>query len=395
MKHSTLASYTLLGTLYFAQGLPFGFFFQALPVMLRDAGHSLGEVGLASLLALPWAAKWLWAPFVDRWHLPRLGRRRTWILGMQLAATVVLCVLAVLPSGDTIPVLLAAVLMLNLIAATQDIATDGMAIALLKPEERGFANGLQVAGYRVGMVVGGGVLLGLLAQLGFAKTFAVMAALTALATLPVIAAREPEIDGDGASDPRGSHFLQLPGVWRLIGLVVIYKAGEAFAQGMLRPFLKDQGLSLADIGWMVGTIGFVAGMAGAIAGGLLVTRLGRRRSLVLFGVGQAVTVAGYAVLASGAPSRFELAVWLGAEHFASGMATAALFTAMMDWSRPERAGTDYSVQASAVVIATGVAAALSGFSAQWLGYGLHFALAAGLCVVSVAGVHLLFPQDRA
>jgi RhtX/FptX family siderophore transporter len=396
MRRTTLARYTLLGTLYFAQGLPFGFFVQALPVLLRKAGYSLGEIGLSSLLAMPWALKFVWAPVVDRKHWPWLGLRRTWILAMQLAATVVLGAIALVPGSDGLPVLMAAMLVLNLIAATQDIATDGMAVAMLAPEERGFANGLQVAGYRIGMIVGGGILLGMFAKLGHRGTFAIMTALTVLSSLPVLIAREPRVIpsaalGEGAVPE--VHFLRRPGAWRIIALVVVYKAGEAFAQGMLRPFLKDLGLELEDIGWLLGTVGFVAGMLGAVLGGVLVNRVGRRRALVAFGFGQVITVFGYAVLAYGTPTWTELAVWVGVEHLASGMATAALFTAMMDWSRPESAGTDYTVQASAVVIATGAASALSGFTAQALGYGLHFVLAAVLCVVAIAVVAKLFPRE--
>ena len=150
MTPATVGRFTLLGTLYFAQGLPFGFFVQALPVLLRAAGVSLSAIGFSGLLVLPWALKFLWAPVIDRRWWPRLGRRRSWILAMQLAGTVVLAAIAVVPGADALPALMTAMFVLNLIAATQDIATDGLAVELLPPGERGFANGLQVAGYRVG-----------------------------------------------------------------------------------------------------------------------------------------------------------------------------------------------------------------------------------------------------
>jgi MFS transporter, PAT family, beta-lactamase induction signal transducer AmpG len=392
--NATLARFTLLGALYFAQGLPFGFFSQALPVILRTQGYSLGAIGLSSLLALPWALKFVWAPVVDRRWWPRLGRRRSWILPMQLAGTVVLAVLAIWPAADSVAVLMAAMVVLNLIAATQDIATDGMAVDILPPEERGFANGLQVAGYRLGMIVGGGVLLGLHDELGQRGTFLAMAVLTALSSIPVIAIREPAATHAPTERPGGVHFLRRPGAWQLIALIAIYKVGESFAAGMLKPFLVDHGLSLSDVGWLLGTVGFIAGMLGALAGGALVTRIGRRRALVGFGVGQVITVAGYAYLALIAPTRLALYVWCGVEHFAVGMGTAALFTCMMDWSTTERGATDYTVQASTVVIATGAASTVSGFSASALGYGGHFVLAAALCVVAVIAAAVLFPRPR-
>ncbi|MEZ4224722.1 MAG: MFS transporter [Polyangiaceae bacterium] len=387
----------LLGSLYFSQGLPFGFFTQALPVMLRKNGFSLGEIGISSLLAVPWALKFLWAPAVDRYSFQRVGRRKSWIVPLQLSAIVVLVVLAVFISAQSMSTLMVAVFVLNLIAATQDIATDGLAVDMLEPRERGFANGLQVAGYRVGMIVGGGALLILHDQLGSLVTFLSMAIMTGLATVPIILAREPRA-ADVAHlcrpERATAHFFRRPGSVRILVLVVAYKAGDAFATSMLRPYLADAGLTLADIGWLLGTVGFVSGLVGAIVGGGLVNRLGRKRSLLLFGAAQAVSVAGYALLAAHTPSTQALYVSCAAEHLAGGMATAALFTCMMDWCSSASSATDYTVQASAVVIATGVASAIAGFSAQAFGYFGHFVIATGLAAAAVAVVRKLFPSPK-
>lgn len=384
----------VLGALYFAQGLPFGFFTQALPVVLRERGSSLGDIGLTSLLALPWAFKFLWAPVVDRCHVARWGRRKTWIVPLQAAS--VLTLLVVGGFGlEPLTVLLVAVFWLNLLAATQDIATDGLAVDVLSPGERGFGNGLQVAGYRAGMIIGGGALLIAFDALGPRNTFWVMAALIALASWPLlmVAERAPTGGAPSQKEAAASSFLRRPGAVALLALLVAYKSGDAFATSMLRPFLSDAGLSLSEVGWLLGTAGFVAGLVGALVGGGLVNRLGRKRALLTFGALQALSVCGYVYLAArGAPHALELYLLCSFEHFAGGMATAALFTCMMDWSRPESGATDYTVQASAVVIATGAAASIAGFSAQALGYQGHFLLAAGLCVASLWLVQRFFPE---
>jgi predicted MFS family arabinose efflux permease len=191
------------------------------------------------------------------------------------------------------------------------------------------------------------------------------------------------------------HWLRRPGALRLLLLLFAYKAGDAFATGMLRPFLADRGLSLAEVGWLLGTVGFVAGLIGALAGGSLVNRLGRKRALLVFGLLQAATVAGYAYLAFADLGRLALYGLCGAEHFAGGMATAALFTCMMDWSSEDASGSDYTVQASAVVIATGAASALAGFSAQAFGYLGHFALATVLALGALLVVRVGFPDQAA
>ena len=386
----------LLGALYFSQGLPFGFFTQALPVLLRKRGYSLGEVGLSSLLAIPWALKFLWAPMVDRTWSARVGRRKSWILPTQLLSAVVLVVLAVRPPIEDMNVPLGAVFLVNLLAATQDIATDGLAVDMLNVEERGLANGIQVGGYRVGMIVGGGLLLMFLGRLGWQATFIGMGVLTALATLPVVAMRERQILPAHSTNlvRQPSHFLRRPGAIHIVVLLVTYKFGDAFSAGMLRPFLADAGLDLSEIGKLLGTVGFIAGLLGALAGGALVNRVGRRRSLLWFGTLQALTVAGYAYLARGHMDRASLYGLCAAEHFAGGMATAALFTCMMDWCSSETSATDYTVQASAVVIATGLASSLSGFSAQALGYFDHFIVATVLAAVALVVVARLFPKPE-
>ena len=401
-RGSTAQKLGLLSALYFSQGLPFGFFTQALPVMLREQGFSLSAIGLSSALALPWALKFLWAPIVDRHHMPALGRRRSWILPLQAAAAVLLTALALSAGYQHMALLLGAVFVLNLISATQDIATDGLAVDMLRPGERGLANGVQVAGYRVGMIVGGGALLILFDTLGAANTFLAMSGLLALASAPVWFAREAprqRAASDAGGTDEGSsiwQFLRRPQMMAVLALIVSYKLGDAFATAMLRPFLSDLGLEMADIGWLLGTVGFVSGLLGALAGGALVNGLGRKRSLLVFGALQAASVAGYAYLAAAtAPTLLELYLLCGFEHFAGGMATAALFTCMMDWSAPDTAATDYTIQASAVVIATGVASMLAGFSAQGLGYLGHFSLAALLALASLAVVARLFPEQIA
>jgi RhtX/FptX family siderophore transporter len=385
----------LLGSLYFSQGLPFGFFVQALPVMLRKQGFSLGEIGLASLLAAPWALKFVWAPVVDRHSISGIGRRKSWIVPLQLASVAILAALASSAETGSMAPLMAAVLLLNLISATQDIATDGLAVDMLLPSERGFANGLQVAGYRVGMIVGGGLLLVLHDRLGASGTFLAMAALTAMATVPIVLAREPRRTESREHRARNVHFLRRPGAARLLLLIASYKAGDAFATGMLRPFLADAGLSLADIGRLLGTVGFVAGLLGALCGGILVARLGRKTAVVGFGLIQAAAVAGYASLSMGRFSPAALYAICAAEHFAGGMATAALFTCMMDWCSRKTSATDYTVQASAVVMATGIASALAGFSAQAFGYFAHFCLATALALAAVATALRCFPTPEA
>ena len=381
----------LLASLYIAQGLPFGFFTQTLPVLMRQQKISLGFIGLSTLLALPWALKFLWAPLVDRRGSARFGRRRSWILPLQALAIATLLVASLFDPLDGFGPVLALVLAANVIAATQDIATDALAVGLLEPSARGLGNGMQVAGFRVGMILGGGLLLVVYDHVGWRGATQLLAGGLVLTTIPILFHREaPYVPVAPAPGPRDAFsWLAIPGATAWLAVLLAYKTGDALASGMLKTFLVDGGIDLAGIGKVLGYVGFAAGFAGAIAGGMLVNPLGRRRSLLVFGLLQAATVAAYSTIAGEVPTTGEpppvpilalrdVYVLSALEHFTGGMATAALFTVTMDACRREQAGTDYTLQASAVVVATGLSQSISGFLAEPMGYAPFFLLSAAL-----------------
>lgn len=375
----------LLGSLYFSQGLPYGFFTQALPVLLRQQGMSLPAIGLSALLTIPWALKFLWAPLVDAWSTPLIGRYRSWILPLQTAAVLLVLALSTLDSQRQMPLLMVGILLANLIAATQDIATDALGIGLLTTDERGPGNGVQVAAYRVGMIVGGGAMLIFFDRIGWNATFITMAGLLVVASLPILLHRETpakSVPPPGFESIRS--FFAQPGMTPWILVLMIFKFAEAFGNAMIRPFLVDRGITIGEIGWILGTFGFTAGLLGALFGGFGVTFLGRSRALMTFGCLQVVGLSAYILPAMGYTDPWILYAACTLEHFTSGAATASLFTLNMDLCREDLAGTDYTCQASVVVISTSLAGSLSGWSAHQLGYLHHFLFSTGLSVLSLA-----------
>ena len=398
----------LLGSLYLAQGIPYGFFTQALPVLLHKQGMALPLIGLAHLLMLPWALKFAWAPAVDAVRAPRFGHRRAVIVPLQLASCAVLAALAFAATPGAMWPLAIAILLVNLCAATQDIATDGLAVEVLDADERGLGNGLQVGGYRVGMILGGGLILVVFDRAGWTVAFFSMSVMLLATTVPILAYREParpaRAEGAGGAGgaeeaPRRPAFeliresLARPGMGRWLAVLATFKTGEWFATAMLRPYLSHAKQTLGDIGVMLGFAGFGAALLGALTGGAATRGLGRRKALLVFGALQSLAITSLVLVVElpSVPMFYALTV---AEHFTSSMATAALFTAMMDFSRTEEAGTDYTVQASVVVIATNAAALLSGFSAKAIGYGAHFLAAGALSFAGVLVVLAYRPSHR-
>lgn len=384
---------TLLGSLYLAQGLPYGFFTQALPVLMRESGASLKAISVTSLLFLPWALKFLWAPLVDH-----VGTRKQWIVPLQLSAAAGAAGLALADPGGGFALIFAAVLLFNLLAAMQDVATDGLAVTLLSPPERGLANGLQVGAYRLGMILGGGLLLYVFAKAGWATMYGAMALILLLTCLPVLWLRAaPSSASAERQSPRSlllgwTRRLALPGMPAFLLLICFYKFGDSMASSLVGPFMKDSGMTKEDIAIVKGTIGSVMGLAGAAAGGWLAFRLGRRTALIACGVLQTLSLGLYWLCATGVGGRELLYAASTAEHLLGGMATVALFTLMMDASAPEHAGTDYTLLACAIVVATGLASFGGAVIADAVGYAPMFA--ASLVLSGAGCAALVMSLDR-
>jgi len=379
---------TLLASLYAAQGIPYGFFTQALPVLMRDAGLSLKAISATSLLFLPWALKFLWAPFVDH-----RGTRKRWLLPLQLASVVGALLMSMLDPADGYLAILAAAFALNALAACQDVATDGLAVCMLDMRERGLANGLQVGAYRAGMILGGGLLLWVFAKSGWSSVFLCMGALLALTVLPVLPLREPARVAR-AGVPRAGELatgwlrrLRTRGMLVFVALICFYKFGDSMVASLVGPFMRDAGLGKEAIALMKGTVGSAASLGGAAAGGWLAFWHGRRWTLLACGLAQSASLVFYVLAAAdiGGIAMF----WAGtvAEHLLGSMATVALFTLMMDASEPEHAGTDYTLLACAVVVAMGLANFTAASIGDAAGYLVCFvtgtALSALGCIVLV------------
>jgi MFS family permease len=366
---------SLLIALYFAQGLPFGFFTIALPAMLRQGGQSLKTISLVSvLLMLPWLLKFLWAPFVDH-----RGTRRGWLLTLQLSALAVAIVITQLHVDGNYVLLFVAAFTFNLIAATQDIATDGLAVRMLDARELGLANGIQVGAYRIGMMFGGGLVLKIFELSGWPLAFGCMAALLVVTIIPVLMMREPARAADDARPGTVQlsfgwlRRLLTRGILLLAVLIFCYRFGDQLLTTLLVPFLADRGLGLSGISILKGWVGNAMSIVGALLGGWLAFSTSRRRALLISGLGQAASFALYVVAALGVGGIGLLWVATVAEGVLSTMATVALFALMMDASDPEHAGTDYTLLACVVLVVGMIANYCGAAIADAFGYATAFA----------------------
>jgi MFS transporter, PAT family, beta-lactamase induction signal transducer AmpG len=390
--------------LYFAQGLPFGFQATALPLLLRERGVPLQAIGFASLLAAPWMAKPLWAPLVDRYGSARFGRRKSWIVPMQVG--LIGCALAAARAPSE-AALAAIILVMNLFAATQDIAVDALAVSWLEPRELGPGNAVQVVGYKLGMLTGGGLLVWQSARIGWDGLFYAMAGLLGLVLALSIGLRERAAGAPGdaaAAAPvdfrillgRLAAALRRPETAALIAVVVTYKIGETLANAMWKPMLFDRGFATSQIGLWTGTFGMAFSLAGSFGSGFMIRRVALPRALlwtaVLRGLGVGAQFALTLVPSLGAGAVIAVTC---IEHLFGGAITTVLFALMMRHTDREIGATHYTLLASLEVWGKLPFAAISGIIAQQLGYRPLFAIATLLCLAFAGLVGLLLPKLRA
>jgi PAT family beta-lactamase induction signal transducer AmpG len=361
-----------ISVLYFAEGFPFGIVVDNLPVYFRVHGVSLKEIGLMSLLGLPWTLKVLWAPLVDRF-----GTRHHWIVPCLGTMAVGLAALPFFAVSHPTAWLWSLLVLLTVASATQDIAIDAYTIGVLEPGEEGIANGFRVSAYRVALIVGGGGLVILAEPLGWAAVFDIGAVI--LVGLAVLAWWSPALQRP-APERQESWFrpfwewLERPGAPIIFLFVLIYKLGDSSIGPMIKPFWVDRGLTVAEIGLISTTLGVAASIVGALIGGILTTRWGVFHGLWRLGLFPAFANLGYAVVAAlnlGRPGIYAASL---CESFSAGLSTAAFLAFLMHICDKRRAATEYALLSAIFGLTRSLAGAFSGWGTTHLGYATYFAL---------------------
>ncbi len=374
-----------LAVLYLAQGLPYGLQSFALPIFLRRNGVSLTALGFVGALALPWLLKPLWAPLVDRFG----QTRRAWIVPLMglLAAAFVASGLCDPTSPTGLAALLALVGLMNLFAATQDIAVDGLAVDLLGPDELGVGNTAQVVGYKLGMLVGGQLFVLAGVTWRWPTLFFGLAAIVLFGAFASSFVPEPPRAGRAVLPTLKDIIVALgralvaPGSGALILFIATYKIGESLADTIWKPWVVDAGFSDPFIGGAFGLTGMVTSIAGSIAGGWLATRWQPERALWVPAAGRILPLAGQAIIAATGASAIPVLVVVGLEHLFGGALTTVVFALMMSRVDKRIGASHYTLLAAIEVVGKFPGAFASGPIAQHLGYPTAFAIAAGLTAI--------------
>jgi PAT family beta-lactamase induction signal transducer AmpG len=376
----------------FACGLPLLLTISVLQAWMKKEGVDLTVIGMMALVGLPYTLKFLWAPFLDRFTLPFLGRRRGWLLVAQLALMMSISGLGLTDPARSPWMVAFAAFLVTFFSASQDIVVDAYRREDFPDAELGLASSLYINGYRIGMLLAGGGGLIMADHMPFSSVYLIMAACMIPGLLTTILAREPALPAgtpttlkEAVVHPLTDYFRRRGALW-ILAFIVLYKIGDTMASAMTTPFYLDIGFTMTEIGAVVKFFGLWATIGGTLLGGLLMLRLGINRSLWIFGVLQGLSTAGFALLARVGNSIPLLSGVIAFENLSAGMGTAAYVAFMASITNKRFTATQYALLSSLMGIPRVLASAPTGLFAKNLGWFSFFLMCA---LVAIPGMLLL------
>ncbi len=316
-----------------SSGFAFAMIGATLTTRLAQHGITKSAVTAFALTFLAYNFKFLWAPMVDNVRLPLLGRfgqRRSWLWLVGVLVMVAVAGLGIADPAQSLYVVALAAIAVGIAGATFDIIIDAYRIELLEPRQLGVGSGMSQYGWRIGAAAAGAVALVLASRLGWGAAYVACAAFALPAMLVGLVMGEPARHREPAK-PHGigeavvayfrplTEFFRREGAAVVLLFVLIHKIGDTLANLTLRLLFEDLGFTNDEVAFYDVGIGFAALLVGVFVGGILYTRLGMKRSVLVSLVLMAVSNFSFAGLAVLGHSNLGMAAAVGFENFASGI----------------------------------------------------------------------------
>jgi MFS transporter, PAT family, beta-lactamase induction signal transducer AmpG len=377
----------------FACGLPLLLTLSVLQAWMKEEGVDLTVIGLMALVGLPYTLKFVWAPLMDRYIPPFLGRRRGWMLIAQIALILSIAGLGMTDPGQNPWMVAFAAFLVTFFSASQDIVVDAFRREDLADEELGLGSSFYVNGYRVGMLLASGGGLIMADHMSFFRVYLILAACMLPGVLHTLFVPEPKITegtprtlAEAVINPLVEYFQRDSALW-MLAFILFYKIGDTMASAMTTPFYLDVGFTKTEIGTVVKLFGFWATIVGGILGGVTMLRMGINRSLWMFGFLQAASTACFAALVYTGPQLPVLAGVIAFENLSGGMGTAAFVAFMASITHKKFTATQYALLTSLMGIPRVLASAPTGFFAKHMGWETFFI---GCALIAAPGMLMLF-----
>ena len=367
----------------FSSGLPFFFLTQLVPAWLRRSDVSLATIGLFSLATFPYTYKFLWAPFMDRFVPPFLGRRRGWMLITQLLLIALLMAFSRLDPRSDMDLIVLLVVAIAFVSASQDIVIDAYRRELLPDEELGIGNSFHVNAYRVSALVPGSLGLILADRVPWSTVHLVIGAFMGLGVITTLLIREAPRAGEpprtlyaAIVEPFRDFFRGHDLRWgvAVLAFMVLYKLGDNMATALETAFFIDMGFSNTEIGAVAKVAKLWAAVVGGVIGGVAMIRIGINRALWIFGGFQIVSILGYLALSTVGNNLTMLFVAVSLEYLGVGLGTVALIAFIAKLCSTSFTAVQISLLTSIAVVPRTFANSITGFVVEAIGYTPFFFL---------------------
>ena len=372
----------------FSSGMPLALVGNTFQAWMKDSHIDLAIIGAISLIKMPYSLKFLWAPFLDRYHLPFLGRRRGWLATIQVGLVASLLVLSLTDANENLLLFLGLAGLIAFLSASQDIVIDAYRREILSEAELALGSSWAIAGYRIGFQFFAGALALYLADhIPWPLVYRVMAGAMTVMALVTLFSPEPKVEYfrslkflDTIVEPFKEFFIR--NRWKsilLLSFILFYKLGDQMAGNLTAPFVLSL-YSKTEYGLVGKSFGLMGTLTGGLLGGLIILRIGLNRALLAFGFIQAISILTFSLLAVTTPSTFALASVIGIETFASGMGTAAYAGFMASLTNRQFTGTQYALLTSLMAVPSSILASPSGVIAKALDWPMYFIFCASLSI---------------
>lgn len=378
----------------FSSGLPLALSGGTLQAWMTVAGVDLRTIGVFALVGLPYTFKFLWSPLMDRFVPPWMGRRRGWMFLTQVSLFLLIAAMAFGNPASAPWALGATAFLVAFASASQDIVIDAYRTDVLHEPERGLGAAVFVTGYRIAMLVSGALALIFSERIGWRNTYLVMASLMAIGIATTVFGPEPEVRVTPPGSLREAvaapfwEFFSRRAAAALLLLIVLYKLGDAYAGTLTTAFLiRGVGFSPTEVGTINKGLGLVSLLFGAMFGGTLMVRLGLYRSLMLFGILQAVSNLSFMVLSWTGKSYAMLVFTVAFENVCGGMGTAAFVALLMALCDHRYTATQYALLSSLAALGRIFVAPTSGYVVESVGWAVFFFLTA---ITALPGLGMLW-----
>ncbi len=363
----------------FSSGLPLALSGGTLQAWLTVEDVDIKTIGFFSLVGLPYTLKFLWSPLMDRFVIPVFGRRRGWIALSQLTLIGLILGMSVTSPQNGLWFLALLAFGLTFVSASQDVAIDAYRTEVLREPERGMGAAVSVTGYRLAMLVSGALALILSEYLGWRATYMLMALIMSIGVVAVWLGPEPEDPGTPPASMKDAvegpfkEFFSRTGVWSLLALIILYKLGDAFAGSLTTTFLiRGVNFSVGEVGVVNKGMGLASTIIGALFGGVLMARLRLFKSLLIFGILQAVSNLSFMILALVGKSYPLMIFTIAFENLAGGMGTAAFVAFLMVLCNHNYTATQFALLSALASLGRVFVGPLSGVLVDGMGWAVFF-----------------------